>query len=96
MAETALDIFAGGDGIQRIEAPRHDTANTHGTGCTLSSAVAAELAKGESVERAVKLAKMYVTAAIIAADELQVGQGRGPVHHFHAMWPEPEEGRTGA
>ena len=96
MAETALDIFAGGDGIQRIEAPRHDTANTHGTGCTLSAAVAAELAKGESLERAVKLAKMYVTAAIIAADEIQIGQGRGPVHHFHAMWPAPEEGRTDA
>ena len=58
--------------------------------------VTPNLAEGESLERAVKLAKMYVTAAIIAADEIQIGQGRGPVHHFHAMWPAPEEGRTDA
>jgi len=94
MAETALDIFADANGIQRIEAPRHATRNTHGTGCTLSSAIAAELAKGESVEKAIKLAKMYVTAAIIAADEIDVGQGAGPVHHFHALWPRAEEERS--
>jgi len=94
MAETALDIFADANGIQRIEAPRHATGNTHGTGCTLSSAIAAELAKGESVEKAIKLAKMYVTAAIIAADEIDVGQGAGPVHHFHALWPRAEEERS--
>lgn len=92
MAETALDIFASPDGIQRIEAPRHETANTHGTGCTLSSAIAAELAKGECMDRAVKLAKVYVTASVIAADEIHVGQGRGPVHHFHAMWPQRGDG----
>lgn len=86
IAETALDIFADAEGFQRIEAPRHATVNTHGTGCTLSSAIAAELAKGETIEKAVKLAKMYVTAAIIAADELDVGQGAGPLHHFHAHW----------
>ncbi|MEM9592307.1 MAG: bifunctional hydroxymethylpyrimidine kinase/phosphomethylpyrimidine kinase [Pseudomonadota bacterium] len=89
MAETALDVFADATGVQRVEAPRHATVNTHGTGCTLSSAIAAELARGESVERAVKLAKMYVTAAIIAADEIKVGQGAGPLHHFHAQWPRP-------
>ena len=86
IAETALDLFADEDGIQRLEAPRHQTVNTHGTGCTLSSAIAAELAKGESLMKAVKIAKLYVTAAIIAADELAVGKGRGPVHHFHALW----------
>lgn len=90
MAETALDIFADANGVQRIEAPRHETRNTHGTGCTLSSAIAAELAKGETIEKAVKLAKMYVTAAIIAADKIHVGQGSGPLHHFHALWPKPE------
>ena len=89
MAEMALDVFADGNGVQRIEAPRIETENTHGTGCTLSSAIAAELAKGESLDRAVKLAKLYVTAAIIAADEVSVGEGRGPVHHFHALWPKP-------
>ncbi len=94
MAETALDIFADANGIQRIEAPRHATRNTHGTGCTLSSAIAAELARGQGVEKAIKLAKMYVTAAIIAADEIDVGQGAGPVHHFHALWPRAEEERS--
>jgi hydroxymethylpyrimidine/phosphomethylpyrimidine kinase len=86
IAETALDIFVDDNGVQRIEAPRVETENTHGTGCTLSSAIAAELAKGESLDKAVKIAKLYVTAAIIAADEIGVGQGRGPVHHFHAFW----------
>jgi len=75
-----------GDGIQRLDAPRAATKNTHGTGCTLSSAIAAELAKGEPLDKAVKDAKVYVTAAIMAADELQVGKGRGPVHHFHHWW----------
>ena len=55
----------------------------------LSAAIAAELAKGESLDKAVKLAKLYVTAAIIAADEIAIGEGRGPVHHFHALWPKP-------
>lgn len=88
-AETALDIFVDDDGVQRIEAPRVETKNTHGTGCTLSSAIAAELAKGASLDRAVKMAKLYVTAAIMAADEIAVGEGAGPVHHFHALWPKP-------
>jgi hydroxymethylpyrimidine/phosphomethylpyrimidine kinase len=89
MAETALDIFVTDEGAQRIEAPRVMTENTHGTGCTLSSAIAAELAKGETLDKAVKIAKLYVTAAIIAADEIAVGNGRGPVHHFHALWEKP-------
>ncbi len=75
-------------GELRLAAPRVATGNTHGTGCTLSSAIAAELAKGASLRDAVASAKAYVTAAIAAADELGVGQGRGPVHHFHALWPK--------
>ncbi len=63
-----------------------DTANTHGTGCTLSSAIAAGLAKGLRLAEAVADAKAYVTAAIAAADELDIGRGHGPVHHFHAWW----------
>lgn len=90
IAETALDIFVDDTGVQRIEAPRVLTKNTHGTGCTLSAAIAAELAKGETLDKAVKIAKLYVTAAIIAADEIEIGKGRGPVHHFHALWPKPE------
>ena len=70
----------------RLTAPRIDTQNTHGTGCTLSAAIAAGLAKGHTLAEAVADAKAYVTAAIAAADELEIGRGRGPVHHFHAWW----------
>jgi hydroxymethylpyrimidine/phosphomethylpyrimidine kinase len=70
----------------RLAAPRVATRNTHGTGCTLPSAVAAELAKGASLRDAVVAAKTYVTAAIGTADDLGIGQGRGPVDHFHALW----------
>jgi hydroxymethylpyrimidine/phosphomethylpyrimidine kinase len=61
------------------------TRNTHGTGCTLSSAIAAGLARGEALETAVRKAKAYVSAAIAAADRLNVGKGHGPVHHFYAF-----------
>jgi hydroxymethylpyrimidine/phosphomethylpyrimidine kinase len=70
----------------RLLAPRIATSNTHGTGCTLSSAIAAVLAKGFSCVDAVRAAKSYVTAAICAADRLKVGKGHGPVHHFHVWW----------
>jgi hydroxymethylpyrimidine/phosphomethylpyrimidine kinase len=84
--DTALDILVDAGGVQRLEGPRVTTKNTHGTGCTLSSAIAAELAKGVPLDRAMKNAKVYVTAAIMAADELEIGKGRGPVHHFHEWW----------
>ncbi|MBX6425191.1 MAG: bifunctional hydroxymethylpyrimidine kinase/phosphomethylpyrimidine kinase [Variibacter sp.] len=70
----------------RLAATRIATANTHGTGCTLSSAIAAGLAKGLDLAAAVREAKDYVTAAIAAADRLRIGSGRGPVHHFHTWW----------
>ncbi|CAN5177537.1 bifunctional hydroxymethylpyrimidine kinase/phosphomethylpyrimidine kinase [soil metagenome] len=73
-------------GRRWLSARRIVTNHTHGTGCTLSSAIAAGLAKGLALEAAVVAAKEYVTAAIAAADQLQIGQGRGPVHHFHAWW----------
>jgi hydroxymethylpyrimidine/phosphomethylpyrimidine kinase len=82
----AVDIFLDAEGDMRLAAPRVGTPNTHGTGCTLSAAIAAELAKGVSLRAAVATAKAYVTAAIGAADELKIGKGRGPVHHFHALW----------
>jgi len=82
----AVDILVDGEGELRLAAPRVETANTHGTGCTLSSAVAAELAKGASLREAVTRAKAYVTGALRQADELRIGKGRGPVHHFHAVW----------
>ena len=83
---TAIDILLEGVEPLSFEAPRAETKNTHGTGCTLSAAIAAELAKGASLVAAVETAKAYVTEAIFAADELKIGQGSGPVHHFHAWW----------
>jgi hydroxymethylpyrimidine/phosphomethylpyrimidine kinase len=71
----------------RLAAPRCATRNTHGTGCSLSAAVAAELARGRPLEAAVRAAHGWLQAAIRAADALQIGSGQGPVHHFHAIWP---------
>jgi len=82
----AVDLLLDAEGELRLAAPRVATRNTHGTGCTLSSAIAAELAKGASLRQAVVAAKAYITAAIAAADELEIGKGRGPVQHFHAWW----------
>ena len=84
----AVDLLLDEAGELRLAAPRVATGNTHGTGCTLSSAITAELAKGVSLRQAVTRAKAYVTAAIAAADQLHIGEGRGPVHHFHARWPK--------
>jgi hydroxymethylpyrimidine/phosphomethylpyrimidine kinase len=84
---SSVDLLLDGEGEMRLEAPRVPTKNDHGTGCTLSSAIAAELAKGASLREAAAAAKAYVTAAIATADELEIGKGRGPVHHFHVVWP---------
>lgn len=84
--EESADFLLTGSGGRWFSARRIATANTHGTGCTLSSAVAAGLAKGASLETAVGDAKAYLTAALAAADRQPVGHGRGPVHHFHAWW----------
>lgn len=88
----AVDLFVDGKQEHRLVAPRHKTMNTHGTGCTLSSAIAAFLARGVPLLEAVTLAKNYVNAAIAAADQLSVGRGHGPVHHFHAMWKRMKDG----
>ena len=69
--------------------PRIATRNTHGTGCTLSAAIAAGLAQGMAMPQAVGRAHGYLQAAIAAADRLRIGAGHGPVHHFHAFWKEP-------
>ncbi|MBV1790404.1 bifunctional hydroxymethylpyrimidine kinase/phosphomethylpyrimidine kinase [Marinobacterium sp. D7] len=69
-----------------LPAKRIATRNTHGTGCTLSSAIAAGLARGLQIRTAVEEAKTYITEAIQAADRLQVGSGHGPTHHFHRWW----------
>ncbi len=82
----SIDYLIGGNGIIALVAPRIATRNTHGTGCSLSSAIAAGLAKGEDVETAVRNAKVWVSAAIAAADRLDVGHGNGPIHHFHGFY----------
>jgi hydroxymethylpyrimidine/phosphomethylpyrimidine kinase len=84
----SVDLLIGtklGMGV-RLAAPRVATQSTHGSGCTLSSAIAAGLAKGLDLVEAVRAAKAYVTAAIAAADQLKVGRGHGPLHHFHEHW----------
>ncbi len=69
-----------------FEYPRIDTPNTHGTGCTLSSAIAAYLARGMRLEPAVERARSYMQKAIEAGAGYTLGKGHGPVHHFHAVW----------
>ena len=83
----SADILVARDAAPRwFVAPRIDTTNTHGTGCTLSSAIAAGLARGLPLADAVAAAKAYLTAALEQADTLTIGKGHGPVHHFHAFW----------
>jgi hydroxymethylpyrimidine/phosphomethylpyrimidine kinase len=82
----SIDYLFSANGILALPAPRLATHNTHGTGCSLSSAIAALLAKGETLEAAVRHAKAFVTAAIAAADRLDVGHGHGPIHHFHRFY----------
>jgi hydroxymethylpyrimidine/phosphomethylpyrimidine kinase len=82
----SVDLLVERENVTRLAAARIATGNTHGTGCTLSSAIAAGLAKGDDLVTAVRAAKVYVTAAIEAADRLAIGAGHGPVHHFHEWW----------
>lgn len=81
----STDYLIDASAVIRLAAPRIATSNTHGTGCSLSSAIAAGLAKGHTLERSVRDAKAYISAAIAAADRLKVGHGHGPIHHFHAF-----------
>ena len=84
LAGDAIDLFYDGSSFQELPARRIETTSTHGTGCTLASAIAALLAKGEPLEQAIVQAKAYVTAAIERA--YPIGHGHGPVHHFHQWW----------
>jgi hydroxymethylpyrimidine/phosphomethylpyrimidine kinase len=87
--DDSVDLLVGQGEVVRMAAKRIGTKNTHGTGCTLSSAIAAGLAKGRDVVAATQAAKAYVTAAIVHADEIKVGQGPGPLHHFYQHWSKP-------
>jgi hydroxymethylpyrimidine/phosphomethylpyrimidine kinase len=82
----SIDYLVSSGGTIALAAPRVATKNTHGTGCSLSSAIAAGLAKGEDLESAVRNAKTWISAAIAAADRFSVGHGHGPVHHFHKFY----------
>jgi hydroxymethylpyrimidine/phosphomethylpyrimidine kinase len=79
----SVDLLVGEGEVVRLAAKRVVTNNTHGTGCTLSSAITAGLAEGADPVTAVQAAKSYVSAAIAAADQLHIGHGHGPLHHFH-------------
>ncbi|WP_342358426.1 bifunctional hydroxymethylpyrimidine kinase/phosphomethylpyrimidine kinase [Terrarubrum flagellatum] len=82
----SVDTLATADGVERFAAKRIDTKNGHGTGCTLSAAIAAGLARGLALGPAVAEAKAYLTAALDASSRLKIGSGQGPVHHFHQWW----------
>lgn len=80
------DVLVAAGQVAWFEASRIATRNTHGTGCSLSSALAAELAKGLEPQEAVPVAKAWLAEAVRSSDRLVVGSGHGPVHHFHALW----------
>jgi hydroxymethylpyrimidine/phosphomethylpyrimidine kinase len=82
----SVDLLVTAGASHRLAVNRIETRNVHGTGCTLSSAIAAGLALGLSLHDACTGAKSYITAAIQASSRLKVGTGHGPAHHFHAWW----------
>ncbi|SHH18003.1 hydroxymethylpyrimidine kinase /phosphomethylpyrimidine kinase [Cognatiyoonia sediminum] len=84
--DTCTDLLLTKAGSHEFSATRINTRNTHGTGCTYSSTIAANLAKGVDMVTAVETAHSYLHAAIKAADDIDIGAGHGPVHHFHGMW----------
>jgi hydroxymethylpyrimidine/phosphomethylpyrimidine kinase len=83
---SAVDVFAEPGNVRELSAPRVTTSSTHGTGCTLSSAIAALRPRCGSWWEAVSEAKCWLTEALVAADDLRIGSGHGPVHHFHRSW----------
>lgn len=86
-----VDLLLVEDRAIELAVERVATQNTHGTGCTLSSAIAALAPQRPSLAAAVRDAQAYVHAAIVASDSLAVGAGHGPLHHFHALWPSASE-----
>ncbi len=72
--------------VIRFPGSRVNTRNNHGTGCTLSSAIASFLARGKPLEDAVQSAKNYISDALEAGSQYKIGEGNGPVHHFHKFW----------
>ncbi len=88
----AIDYFLSQSGEQQsFTADRINTKNTHGTGCTLSSAICAGLVNGLTLTEAIAAAKEYLTNAIASSGKLHIGDGAGPVHHFYEIWPVDDQ-----
>lgn len=85
VSENSVDFLYGDDGIEMLSSPRIQTKNVHGTGCTLSAAIAAYMTR-LSLPDSVRSAKAYLTKALAESGKLDVRQGHGPVHHFHDVW----------
>jgi len=85
-SKQSTDLLFDGQEVQAMSAPFIMTNNNHGTGCSLSSAIAASLAQGNSMKNAVVEAKTYVHKGLTHADRLNIGQGHGPIHHFVEWW----------
>jgi hydroxymethylpyrimidine/phosphomethylpyrimidine kinase len=84
----AVDYYLDNKGNSiTLNAPRTTTKNTHGTGCTLSAAIAACLGHGKTLQESCEIAKKYIQQAIIHGKDWNVGNGAGPVHHFYHLWP---------
>ncbi|WP_034494399.1 bifunctional hydroxymethylpyrimidine kinase/phosphomethylpyrimidine kinase [Actinomyces gerencseriae] len=90
-APESVDVYADADSTVLLRGRRVMTKNTHGTGCTLSSAIASLRPRRATWLEAVRDAKVYLTGAIEHADALGVGHGHGPVHHFHRLWAQNDE-----
>ena len=84
--DKAVDFYHDGETLHRLESAWVKTSNTHGTGCTLSSAITALLSRGFTMAEAIPEAKKYIAGAIAHSDQLSIGQGNGPVHHFFRNW----------
>ena len=85
-ARESTDLLYDGKTMYPFVSQRVETKNTHGTGCTFSAAIAANVAKGLPVSESVSIAKDYLTTVIQSADALSVGKGHGPLNHFSSMW----------
>ena len=86
VGNVCIDLLSENDTIHEFSQTKIATNNTHGTGCTLSSAISANLALGSSIKEAVSKANVYLNNAIEQADTLDIGKGSGPVHHFYNQW----------
>ena len=80
------DVLMSADKVEMLESDRIATKNTHGTGCSLSAALAACRGRNLDVIEAARTSKAFITQAIASADQLNVGLGHGPIHHFNGLW----------